>query len=182
LNITASAVSLTVADPERSARFLEQRFDFEREMTAEGFVSLTRSRPAFKRRRAPPAAPVSRLPTNAVTCTADERRRPLRQDGPQWDRVWADGRLCRGPEYPAPVNAGTEQRAGDAETAPLPDREYYRYAIDVAAVAEVWRRGSVVASWLLDLTADALAGLPDLSVQRSRLRLRRGSLDRSRRR
>ena len=79
-------------------------------------------------------------------------------------------------------SAGTEQRAGDAETAPLPDREYYRYAIDVAAVAEVWRRGSVVASWLLDLTADALAGLPDLSVQRSRLRLRRGSLDRSRRR
>jgi hypothetical protein len=71
VNITASAVSLTVADPERSARFLEQRFDFEREMTAEGFVSLTRSRPAFQRRRAPPAAPVSRLPTNAVTCTAD---------------------------------------------------------------------------------------------------------------
>ena len=62
------------------------------------------------------------------------------------------------------ANAGTEQRAGDAETAPLPDREYYRYAIDVAAVAEVWRRGSVVASWLLDLTADALAGLPDLSA------------------
>src|ERR671910_3530514 len=62
------------------------------------------------------------------------------------------------------ANAGSEQRAGDAETAPLPDREYYRYSIDVAAVAEVWRRGSVVASWLLDLTADALAGLPDLSA------------------
>jgi 6-phosphogluconate dehydrogenase len=62
------------------------------------------------------------------------------------------------------ANVGTEQRAGDAETAPLPDREYYRYSIDVAAVAEVWRRGSVVASWLLDLTADALAGLPDLSA------------------
>jgi predicted enzyme related to lactoylglutathione lyase len=42
LKITASAISLTVADPERSARFLEQRFDFEREMAAEGFVSLTR--------------------------------------------------------------------------------------------------------------------------------------------
>src|ERR671934_186183 len=61
------------------------------------------------------------------------------------------------------ANAGGEQRAGDAETAPLRDREYYRYAIDVAAVAEVWRRGSVVSSWLLDLTADALAGSPDLS-------------------
>jgi 6-phosphogluconate dehydrogenase len=62
------------------------------------------------------------------------------------------------------ANAGSEQRPGDAETAPLPDPEYYRYSIDVAAVAEVWRRGSVVASWLLDLTADALAGLQDLSA------------------
>jgi 6-phosphogluconate dehydrogenase len=61
------------------------------------------------------------------------------------------------------ANAGGEQRAGDAETAPLRDRDYYRYAIDVPAVAEVWRRGSVVASWLLDLTAEALAGSPDLS-------------------
>jgi 6-phosphogluconate dehydrogenase len=62
------------------------------------------------------------------------------------------------------ANAGGEQRAGDAETAPLRDRDYYRYAIDVAAIAEVWRRGSVVASWLLDLTADALAGSTDLSA------------------
>jgi 6-phosphogluconate dehydrogenase len=62
------------------------------------------------------------------------------------------------------ANAGTKQRAVDAETAPLRDRNYYRYAIDVAAVAEVWRRGSVVASWLLDLTADALAGSPNLSA------------------
>jgi predicted enzyme related to lactoylglutathione lyase len=42
LKITASALSATVADPERSARFLEQTFDFEREMAADGFVSLTR--------------------------------------------------------------------------------------------------------------------------------------------
>jgi 6-phosphogluconate dehydrogenase len=61
------------------------------------------------------------------------------------------------------ANAGSEQQADDAETAPLRDRDYYRYAIDVAAVAEVWRRGSVVASWLLDLTADALARSTDLS-------------------
>jgi 6-phosphogluconate dehydrogenase len=62
------------------------------------------------------------------------------------------------------ANAGSDQQAAaDAETAPLPDRNYYRYAIDVAAVAEVWRRGSVVASWLLDLTADALARSTDLS-------------------
>ena len=62
------------------------------------------------------------------------------------------------------ANAGCDQRAVDAETAPLRDRNYYRNAIDVASVAEVWRRGSVVASWLLDLTADALAGSPDLSA------------------
>jgi 6-phosphogluconate dehydrogenase len=61
------------------------------------------------------------------------------------------------------ANAGGERRADDAETAPLRDRDHYRYAIDVPDVAEVWRRGSVVASWLLDLTADALAGSPDLS-------------------
>jgi 6-phosphogluconate dehydrogenase len=60
------------------------------------------------------------------------------------------------------ANAGTEQRAGDAETAPLADPEYYRYALDVPAVAEVWRRGSVVASWLLDLTAHALSESPKL--------------------
>jgi len=50
----------------------------------------------------------------------------------------------------------------DAETAPLREPEAYRYDIDVGEVAEVWRRGSVVASWLLDLTAAALAESPDL--------------------
>jgi len=53
-------------------------------------------------------------------------------------------------------------RVEDAETAPLRDPQYYEYDIDVAQVAEVWRRGSVVASWLLDLTAAALAESPDL--------------------
>ena len=51
---------------------------------------------------------------------------------------------------------------GDAETAPLRDPEYYRYDLDLPAVAELWRRGSVVASWLLDLTAAALAESPGL--------------------
>ena len=55
------------------------------------------------------------------------------------------------------AGAGREDREDDAETAPLRDPEYYQYDIDTAAVAEVWRRGSVVASWLLDLTAAALA-------------------------
>jgi 6-phosphogluconate dehydrogenase len=50
----------------------------------------------------------------------------------------------------------------DAETTPLRDPQYYQYEIDVAEVAELWRRGSVVGSWLVDLTADALARSPGL--------------------
>jgi 6-phosphogluconate dehydrogenase len=60
------------------------------------------------------------------------------------------------------ANAGATERTADAETTPLREPEFYRYDIDVAEVAEVWRRGSVVSSWLLDLTADALAADPDL--------------------
>jgi 6-phosphogluconate dehydrogenase len=56
----------------------------------------------------------------------------------------------------------TDAGQGDAETTPLRDPDVYRYDIDTAEVAEVWRRGSVVASWLLDLTASALAASPDL--------------------
>jgi len=57
---------------------------------------------------------------------------------------------------------GGEERTVDAETTPLREPELYRYAFDLADVAEVWRRGSVVASWLLDLTASALAKSPGL--------------------
>jgi 6-phosphogluconate dehydrogenase len=60
------------------------------------------------------------------------------------------------------ANAGKLQREADAETAPLANPEYYQYDIDVAEVAEVWRRGSVVGSWLLDLTAAALRQSPTL--------------------
>jgi 6-phosphogluconate dehydrogenase len=60
------------------------------------------------------------------------------------------------------ANAGSVARDADAETAPLDQPELYRYEIDVAAVSEVWRRGSVVASWLLDLTAAALHDSPAL--------------------
>jgi len=60
------------------------------------------------------------------------------------------------------ADVGKDGRAVDAETAPLRDPEAYRFDIDVADVAEVWRRGSVVGSWLIDLTADALARSPDL--------------------
>lgn len=60
------------------------------------------------------------------------------------------------------ANVGKQEHAADAETAPLSDPDAYRFDIDVAEVAEVWRRGSVVGSWLLDLTADALARSPQL--------------------
>ena len=60
------------------------------------------------------------------------------------------------------ANAGAHEREADAETAPLRDPRYYRYDIDVAEVTEVWRRGSVVSSWLLDLTATALQRDPAL--------------------
>src|SRR4029450_3049592 len=58
------------------------------------------------------------------------------------------------------ANAGKEQRDVDAETTPLRNPEYYQYDLDIPEVAEVWRRGSVIASWLLDLTAEALAKDP----------------------
>jgi 6-phosphogluconate dehydrogenase len=55
------------------------------------------------------------------------------------------------------ANVGRVDVEADAETAPLQDAEYYRFDLDIPEIAEVWRRGSVVASWLLDLTATALA-------------------------
>jgi 6-phosphogluconate dehydrogenase len=60
------------------------------------------------------------------------------------------------------ANVGSEQAEIDAETTPLRDPEYYRYDLDIAEVAEVWRRGSVISSWLLDLTAAALRESPGL--------------------
>jgi 6-phosphogluconate dehydrogenase len=61
------------------------------------------------------------------------------------------------------AGAGAEARAADAETAPLAEPRFYSYDIDTAEVAELWRRGSVVGSWLLDLTAAALADDPHLA-------------------
>ena len=60
------------------------------------------------------------------------------------------------------ANAGKASRAVDAETAPLRDPGAYQYDINVADVAELWRRGTVISSWLVDLTADALARSPQL--------------------
>jgi 6-phosphogluconate dehydrogenase len=61
------------------------------------------------------------------------------------------------------ADAGKVEREADAETAPLEQPEYYQYDIDLPEVAEVWRRGSVIGSWLLDLTAAAMRESSDLS-------------------
>jgi len=61
------------------------------------------------------------------------------------------------------ANVGKQERKIDAETTPLRDPEHYQYELDLKNIAEVWRRGSVIASWLLDLTAAALIEDPALS-------------------
>ncbi|HLK85827.1 MAG TPA: decarboxylating 6-phosphogluconate dehydrogenase [Candidatus Binataceae bacterium] len=67
------------------------------------------------------------------------------------------------------ANVGKRQQHADAETAPLRDPELYQYDLNIADIAEVWRRGSVIASWLLDLTADALADDPQLAKYAGRV-------------
>jgi 6-phosphogluconate dehydrogenase len=61
------------------------------------------------------------------------------------------------------ANAGKQKRDADAETTPLEEPQYYRFDIDLAEVSEVWRHGSVIGSWLLDLTAGALREDPELA-------------------
>jgi len=61
------------------------------------------------------------------------------------------------------ADVGKAERQADAETAPLRDPQYYQYELDLPEVAEVWRRGSVIASWLLDLTAHSLSENHDLA-------------------
>ena len=61
------------------------------------------------------------------------------------------------------ANVGKRSRDSDAETTPMRNPEYYQYELNLPEIAEVWRRGSVVASWLLDLTAAALVEDADLS-------------------
>lgn len=61
------------------------------------------------------------------------------------------------------ANVGKHERVADAETTPLRNPEHYQYDLNLADIAEVWRRGSVISSWLLDLTASALLKSPDLA-------------------
>jgi len=67
------------------------------------------------------------------------------------------------------ANAGKHKNSVDAETAPLRDPEYYAYDLDLVDIAEVWRRGSVISSWLLDLAASALVESPDLAKYAGRV-------------
>ena len=60
------------------------------------------------------------------------------------------------------ADVGKTQASADAETSPIKNAQYYQYEFNLADVAEVWRHGSVISSWLIDLTADALAKSPDL--------------------
>ena len=61
------------------------------------------------------------------------------------------------------ANVGHQSQEVDAETTPLRNPEFYRYEFDIAQIAEVWRRSSVIGSWLLDLTAAALRNNPELT-------------------
>ena len=84
-----------------------------------------------------------------------ERRRALRQDGAQRHRVRHHGRLCGRLEYSQARQRGQSRASRpSAETTPLRNPEDYQYDLNLADIAEVWRRGSVIASWLLDLTRD----------------------------
>jgi 6-phosphogluconate dehydrogenase len=67
------------------------------------------------------------------------------------------------------ANAGSTEQSHSAEVTPLEQPQYYRYDLDIDKITEVWRRGSVISSWLLDLTAGALNGNPELKGMAGRV-------------
>jgi 6-phosphogluconate dehydrogenase len=77
--------------------------------------------------------------------------------------------MAEGLNVLAKADIGSQRHAKDAETAPLTHPQYYQYELDLSAITEVWRRGSVVSSWLLDLTAAAMAVDPSLSAFQGRV-------------
>ncbi|GAA5226261.1 phosphogluconate dehydrogenase (NAD(+)-dependent, decarboxylating) [Paeniglutamicibacter antarcticus] len=72
------------------------------------------------------------------------------------------GAIAEGMNILHKANIGSQSQNGDAETAPMEDPQYYRYDLDLPEVAEVWRRGTVIGSWLIDLNAAALRQSADL--------------------
>ena len=137
---------------------------------------------ASTRRRAPRRWPARRRAEHRrarLAALRPDRRRPLREDGAQRHRVRADGRVRRGAER---AGQGRRRqrgpRRGRRDGAARPTRSTTSTTSTWRAIAEVWRRGSVVASWLLDLTADALRRRSRAErVRGPRQRLRRGPLD-----
>jgi len=97
-----------------------------------------------------------------VICTAGQTAPATCEDDSQRHRVWPDGRVRRGLQHLKHANVGKQHRETDAETTPLREPDHYQYDFNLADVAEVWRRGSVVASWLLDLTAISFLEQPAL--------------------
>ena len=107
-----------------------------------------------------------------------ERRRALREDGPQRHRVRDDGRLRRGPQRPAPRRTPARRsRAHSAEETPLDQPQYYQYDLDLAKVAEVWRRGSVSRPGCSTSPPARCKEPGARRLRRPGLRLRRGPLD-----
>jgi hypothetical protein len=108
-----------------------------------------------------PVAPEGRDRPTGLPALRTQRRRTLRQDGAQRHRIRDDGGDRRGPQHLKHANVGNVAVEADAETTPLRDPEFYKFDFDLPEVAEVWRHGSVVSSWLVDLTADASRARPD---------------------
>src|SRR5256884_6740838 len=79
------------------------------------------------------------------------------------------GAYAEGVSFFKHATFGMVGQTAEAETAPIRDPDHYRYELDIAAITELWRRGSVVASWLLDLTAEALHETPGLDEYAGRV-------------
>ena len=131
-------------------------------------ADLRRPRPRSRRRRAdadPGGARASRSPAERgwLHCgpTGAGHFVKMVHNGIEYGLMAA---YAEGLNVLAKADIGAAAHAADAETAPLTHPEYYRYELDLAAITEVWRRGAVVASWLLDLTAEALAADPQLDA------------------
>ena len=142
--------------------------------------SSARSRRASTPRRARPAARATRARRAGLPALRPGRRRALREDGPQRDRVRDDGRLRRGAQHPrsTPTSAPSSSEH-DAETTPLREPELYQYDLDSPRSPRSGGAAASSRSWLLDLTAAALrAGPRARRLRRPRLGLRRGPLDR----
>ena len=127
-------------------------------------ADLRVARPRARRRAAQTrAGRASPRRESSATCTAAARRAghfvKMVHNGIEYGLMAA---YAEGFNLLHHADAGLVERAADAETAPLAHPERYSYELDVAAIAELWRRGSVVSSWLLDLAAAALHESPGL--------------------